>query len=148
VLFASTAVVACALGLLGKAGHSMPPIETVATPPADGSSSAEGFVLQGRRVIYVVTSAPAYRSASCDKPSSLIKLASVLVHEEWHLLHGPDERGAYEAQLFTLLRLGATTESFVYRGVLRSMQAVLKERAALDARRRAAIRSMPPRPTD
>jgi hypothetical protein len=55
------------------------------------------------------------------------------MHEAWHLKHGADERGAYEAQLFTLLKLGATTESMVYQGVRRSMRSVLKaqEREAL-----------------
>ena len=54
--------------------------------------------------------------------------------------HGADERGAYEAQLGTLLRLGMQPDSAVYIGVVRSMNWVLKarERDAANARRAAA----------
>jgi hypothetical protein len=31
-----------------------------------------------------------------------LKLASVIVHEAWHLQHGRDEAGAYDAQLIFL----------------------------------------------
>ena len=31
-----------------------------------------------------------------------MKLASVIVHEAWHLQHGRDEGGAYDAQLIFL----------------------------------------------
>ena len=135
----SITVLVCALGLLGRSAGSMPPIKVLALPPADVSVNAEGFVRDNDGIIYVVASGVAYRQASCDDRRSLIKLASVLVHEEWHIRHGADERGAYEAQLGTLLRLGAQPDSFVYTGVVRSMNSVLKaqERAAANARRTA-----------
>ena len=125
---ATAAVLICALDLLGKAAKTLPPVKLVAIPPTEASRKAEGFVRPGDATIYVVTSSPAYREADCRKPWSLIKLASVIMHEDWHIRNGSDERGAYEAQLHTLLKLGAKPESPVYRGVLKSMQAVLKER--------------------
>jgi hypothetical protein len=135
----SITVLVCALELLGRSASSMPPIKVLALPPADVSVNAEGFVRGNDGIIYVVASGVAYHQASCDDRRSLLKLASVLVHEEWHIRHGTDERGAYEAQLGTLLRLGAQPDSFVYTGVVRSMNSVLKaqERAAANARRDA-----------
>jgi hypothetical protein len=41
--------------------------------------------------------------------SALAKIASIIVHEEWHLRHGLDEGGAYDAQLLTLTRIGLGT---------------------------------------
>jgi hypothetical protein len=136
----SITVLVCALELLGRSALSMPPIKVLALPPADVSVNAEAFVRGDEGIIYVLASGAAYRMARCDERRSLIKLASVLVHEEWHIRHGADERGAYEAQLGTLLRLGALPDSAVYIGVVRSMNWVLKarEQEAADARRAAA----------
>jgi hypothetical protein len=55
-----------------------------------------------------------------------------LAHEEWHLLHGRDEEGAYHAQLTALNYLGAGPGTIPYQWVVRSMNAVL------DKSRRAA----------
>jgi hypothetical protein len=63
--------------------------------------------------------------------AAFIKLASIIIHEAWHVRHGQDERGAYLAQLLTLSRLGAGPGSDVYRGVHKSMLAVLKAQKAL-----------------
>jgi hypothetical protein len=119
-----TAVLACALALLGRSPASMPPITLIQVPPAQVSANAEAFVWSGEAVIYVITSAPAFRNARCDSPHSLVKLASVLAHEEWHVRHGGDERGAYNAQLRTLLQLGAQADSSVYQRVARAMRSV------------------------
>jgi len=51
------------------------------------------------------------------------------VHEEWHLKNGEDEKGAYEAQLTELARLGSGAGTAVYAQVSQSMRAVLKARA-------------------
>jgi len=136
----SITVLVCTLELLGRSASSMPPIKVLALPPTGVSANAEGFVRMDEGIIYVLASGVAYRQADCGDRRSLIKLASVLVHEEWHIRHGGDERGAYEAQLGTLLRLGAQPDSFVYTGVVRSMLSVLKaeERAAANARRAAS----------
>jgi hypothetical protein len=56
----------------------------------------------------------------------LRKIASVLVHEEWHVRHGSDEAGAYAAQLTTLASLDAGPGSRLYHEVVRSMQATIR----------------------
>ena len=55
--------------------------------------------------IFVYTRSRTFRCASVprwDQYQCLLKLASVIVHEAWHLRNGPDEVGAYEAQLIFL----------------------------------------------
>jgi hypothetical protein len=106
----------------------MPPIELVAERPADVSANADAFVRIAHPVIYVVTASDAYRDARCENRRSLIKLASILAHEESHLRDGTTERQAYEVQLMTLMRLGAGPESTLYRGVLRSMNVALNKK--------------------
>ena len=48
-------------------------------------------------------------------------IASVLVHEEWHVRHGGDEAGAYAAQQTTLIRLNAGPGTPLYHEVTRAM---------------------------
>jgi hypothetical protein len=122
---AAAAVIVCAIELLGRKPSSMPPIELVSQRPADVSANADAFVREGQEKIFVLTASDAYSSARCENRRSLIKLASIIAHEEWHVRNGMDERKAYEAQLLTLMRLGATPDSQVYRGVMRAMQTVL-----------------------
>jgi hypothetical protein len=54
----------------------------------------------------VITSSEAFRQARCANARTLLKLASALAHEEWHVHNGSREREAYETQLLTLLHLG------------------------------------------
>jgi hypothetical protein len=131
----AAAVVACALFMLGRSERSLPPIELVEFPPIEASAQAEAFVRQPYTAIYLVTSSPTFQDAqrSVFKGCSgdllaLKKLASVIAHEAWHVRHGPDERGAYEAQLTALLFLGVQPGSGIYAGVVKSMQATLKKR--------------------
>jgi hypothetical protein len=129
----AAAIVACALALLGRSEKSMPPITLVEAPPKHASIQAEAFVSLPDPRIYVVTSSPTFLEAmrarsSCSESPVMKKLASILVHEEWHIRHGRDESGAYYAQLTALLRLGVPPDNNVYRGVQRSMQAVLKKK--------------------
>ena len=59
--------------------------------------------------ISILTSAEAFeeaRRSECRAYDAVAKVASIVAHEEWHVRHGGDERGAYEAQLATLVRLG------------------------------------------
>jgi hypothetical protein len=136
-----TAVLVCAIELLGRTPASMPPIELVEVPPIGVSRNAEAFVRHNEGIIYVVTSTSAFRDASCLRARSLIKLASILAHEEWHVRKGPDERSAYEAQLMTLLRLGAGPDTTLFQGVARAMRTVLKaQRTASPADRVVAAR--------
>ena len=129
----AAAVVACALALLGKSERMMPKIVLLDVAPQHASAQAEAFVSLPDPNIYLVTSSPVFRAAmesrtSCGQPMVLKKLASIIAHEEWHVRHGNDERGAYEAQLSTLLRLGVAPDTSLYVSVVRSMLAVLKKR--------------------
>jgi len=124
-------VIACALGLIPRPLATMPPIELIERRPAEVSPQAEAYVLPDNEVIYLLASTVALREAreafpACSNREPLVKLASILAHELWHLRHGPDERGAYQAQLTTLLWLGIAVDSPVYNEVLRSMRHVLR----------------------
>ncbi len=128
----AAAIVACALTLLGESERTMPRIELVEVPPIGTSAQVEAYVRRADRTIYLVTSSQVFQEAmrareTCGDTISVRKLASVLAHEEWHIEHGPDERGAYQAQLTTLIRIGVQPGSALYAGVVRSMQAVLKK---------------------
>ncbi len=136
----ASAVLVCALHLLGPSAASMPPIELVAQRPSDVTPKAEAFVRRGSGIISVLTETHAYRSAECGAPSSLAKLASILVHEASHVRNGPSERLAYEAQLRALLHLGIDPTSRLYRGVQAAMRAAV---AGQDAREKQAT---PPAP--
>jgi hypothetical protein len=125
---AAAAVILCALDLLGRSPKHLPPIELVERAPPGGSSNVEGYVITGQNTIFVVTSTWAYRDAECNNRRSLLKLASILVHEEWHIRHGPDERGAYEAQLRSLILLGEGPDTALYHSVYRAMRHVLSSR--------------------
>ena len=129
----AAAVIVCALALLGRSEKSMPPITLVEAPPKHASIQAEAFVTLPEARIFVVTTSPTFRDAmasrsTCRESTPLKKLASILVHEEWHVLHGRDEGEAYYAQLRTLLRLGVPADNATYRGVQRAMLAVLKKK--------------------
>ena len=95
----AVAVVACALSLLGRSEKTFPPITLVEAPPKHASIQADAFVSLPNPHIYVVTSSPTFLDAmasrsSCSEPATMKKLASILAHEEWHVLHGSDESGA------------------------------------------------------
>jgi hypothetical protein len=59
---------------------------------------------------------------------SLRKIASVVMHEAWHLEHPGDEPGAYMAQLSALTQMGAGPGSPPYLEVWRSSRAALPSR--------------------
>jgi hypothetical protein len=129
----AAAVVVCALTLLGRSERSMPRIELVDAIPIDASAQAEAYVRPNDKTIYLVASSPVFRSAmasrsDCGDYFSLKKIASIIAHEEWHIRHGIDERGAYQAQLTTLLMLGVSPDHSLYTSVVRSMLAVVKKR--------------------
>jgi hypothetical protein len=118
-------VLACALDLLGRT-TDLPAIQLVDAPPSDVSRLSEAFTRPGSETIYVITSTEVFRQAQkslrkCGDYDAVRKLASIIVHEQWHVRHGPDERGAYQAQLTTLAALGAGMQTPTYDNVLRSM---------------------------
>jgi hypothetical protein len=113
-MLSATAVVLCALELLGRPPGSTVPIKFLHSPPPGVSQNAEAFVVRNPDTIYPITSAPAFRDAMRvqDMRENLDvfrKVASIIVHEEWHLKNGPNEQGAYLAQLTTLGALGANS---------------------------------------
>ena len=118
-------VLVCALEMLFRSAASFPPIVLIDTRPAEVSPAAEAFVRRNPNTIYVLKSSFTFRAAQAGDRGALQKLASILVHEEWHLKHGPDERGAYQAQLTTLLALGLRDGRPVFDEVRKSMLAVL-----------------------
>jgi hypothetical protein len=127
---APAAVLACALNLLGRNPASLPPIEFVAVRPPGLASDVEGFVRDRSGVISLITTSDTFQTLQrfqCRAWGPLRKLASVIVHEEWHVLHGGDERGAYQAQLDTLFRLGVNPASPLYNSVVRAMISVLDD---------------------
>ena len=126
----SAAVLLCALDLLSRS-RALAPIELLPSPPPQASRNVEAFVTHNPDKIYLITSTAVFQEAlSARWPSArreaCLKLASIIVHEEWHLRHGADERGAYLAQLTTLQALGAATSTF--NSVRRSMAAVVDAR--------------------
>jgi hypothetical protein len=131
-------VLVCALNLLGRSAERLPPIEILKERPPLASANAEGFADSRTGTIYLIASAPAFRAAQaaqtsraeCRDPDSLKMVASIIVHEEWHLRHGPDEEGAYYAQLMALQMLGLGPGSIPHACVRRAMQAVLAARRA------------------
>ena len=133
MLSAATALV-CALAALNRSEASLPPIQLLDTAPPYVSVGTEAFVLHNTGTIYVIASSVVVREATgervgdCGYPPAVKKLASILVHEEWHLKHPGDERGAYQRQLIALMELGVQPGTGVYRDVQRSMARVLELR--------------------
>jgi hypothetical protein len=137
-------VLMCALDLLGRSPDRLPPIVILAERPAHVSVNAEAFADRRTGTIYLIASASAFRAAQlaqtsdvdCRDLDSLRMVASIIVHEEWHLAHGPDEEGAYYAQMMALQLLGLGPDSIPHAYVKRAMKTVLAARRA-----RAAVRS-------
>lgn len=143
-------VLVCALDLLGRSTNTFPPI-LIVERPLDVSTHAVAFVRRGEPAIHVVGSSAVFQRAvaanhnrqGCRDYDVLRLLASVLVHEEWHLRHGPDEEGAYFAQLTTLQLLGTGPGRWPYEVTRRAMQATRKR----DAERVRAARQFAARAT-
>lgn len=130
-MWTAETVLVCALSLLHRSVGSFPPIELVDIRPPYVSANADAYVPIGGARIYLITTSPAFTRArralyKCGDVNALRKIASILVHEEWHVRHGSDEAGAYTAQLSTLRYLGAGPGNPVYSEVVRSMQATIR----------------------
>ncbi len=119
----AAAVLVCVLNLLGR---PMPPIVLLDIRPPDASANAEAFVRRNPDTIYLLTGTAIFRDAQRGDRQAWKKLASILVHEEWHLRHGADERAAYQAQLIELIRLGESPGRPNYSGVVKAMLAVTR----------------------
>ena len=132
-MWTAETVLVCALTLLHRSAESFPPIELVTARPADVSGDADGYVRPGDARIYVIAVTPTFtraRSAAyrCGDLHAIRKIASVIIHEEWHVRHGSDETGAYQAQLTTLASLDAGPGHPLYTEVRRSMRTVMRAR--------------------
>jgi hypothetical protein len=124
----ATLVFACALDLLGRPAASFPPVRFVPHPPPGASTFAQGYAQPDTGEIVLITSTEAFTQARkdrCRDLDAIREIASVLVHEEWHLRHGPDEAGAYDAQLMALLTTGADLEGRLFHKVKQAKLAVL-----------------------
>jgi hypothetical protein len=131
-MVSAATVVVMALSLIGRSPGGTVPIRFLDTPPRGASRYIEAFVTHDPDVIYLITSSSVFRDAFAARtpdrnPDAFRKIASVIVHEEWHLRHGADEEGAYRAQIITLMSLGAG--GAVISSVNKSMNAVLQGRA-------------------
>src|SRR5688572_27723829 len=106
-MWTAETVLVCALALLGRPAHTLPPIQLLDVRPPDVSARAEGFVRDGERRIHLIAATPTFVEARrattrCGQLQALRRIASVIAHEEWHVRHPGDEAGAYHAQLMAL----------------------------------------------
>jgi hypothetical protein len=149
----AASVLVCALELLSGSVGPLAPIHLVDTLPIEANVGVEGFVRLDPPAIFLVTTTPEFRAAAaaryrCGHRMALRKIASIIVHEQWHVTNGPDESGAYQAQLMALIRLNAGPHTPVYAGVARSMRHVLDiQRRLAMARDRGQPSGPPPRTT-
>jgi hypothetical protein len=125
-MLSAAAVLVCALELLYRPATSFPPIVLLDTRPDDVTVTAEAFVRRNPDTIYLMTTSSVFREAQRGNQDALRKVASILVHEEWHLKHGPNEGRAYEAQLVALMRMGLHEGRPVFNEVRQTMLKVRK----------------------
>lgn len=126
-MWTAEVVLLCALEVLGRSAGSFPPIELVATAPANASPGVEAYVGPRDKKIYLLTTSSAFRrlmqnQTRCGDVMAVRKLASVLIHEELHVRENASERTAYEAQLVHLIMMGAGVGTPPYQEVFRAMR--------------------------
>ena len=145
-MWSAETVFVCALTLLGRTAQSFPAVQFIEKVPVGVSPSAEAYVLaEGRRIV-LISSTWAFRVAEhaqnqCGQIDAIRQIAGVLAHEEWHVRHGPDEEGAYDAQLTALTSVGAGP--MLFNSVMRA-----KRRVADESRRRVAVGVTARKPPD
>ena len=134
-MWTAEVVLLCALEILGRSAGSFPPIELVATAPANASPGVEAYVGPRDKKIYLLTTSAAFRrqmasQARCGDVMAARKIASVLIHEELHIRKNADERTAYQAQLLRLIMMGSGVGTPPYQEVFYAMQHTMnRERA-------------------
>jgi hypothetical protein len=118
------------------------PIVLVSARPRDASSDAEAWTLRqpsgDADRIAVYTKSEVFQCAN-RRPRSrqcLLKLASIITHEAWHLRNGPSETGAYDAQLAFLIFHEAPPETVTGVRLARERILVAERRAREEAWRR------------
>lgn len=128
-MWSAETVFVCALALLGRSEQHFPEVHFIEHVPAGVSRLAEAYVLNAEKQIILITSTQAFTDARrardrCSNLEALREIAGVLAHEEWHVLHGPDEEGAYNAQLTALLFVGVEQDGRLFHRVMQSKLAV------------------------
>ena len=139
-----------ALLLAGPRLYAHLPLVLTSAMPRTVSPGAEAWTVydehgKGER-IFVYTRSSAFRCASDANPlqrQCLMKLASIVVHEAWHLRHGPDEAEAYRAQLLFLQMILATAFQQVDPAAAAEIAAVRRARDRVLADKRNASRQSP-----
>ena len=112
-MWTAASALVCALTVLNRSEATFPRIEILDVAPAYVSVGTEAFVRHRTNTIYLIASSAVMRDAAgrheheCGDRVAVKKLASILIHEEWHLKHGADEQQAYQRQLTALTELGA-----------------------------------------
>lgn len=129
-MWTAESVFMCALGLLARSPQSFPPTQLVETAPVGVSRQAAAYIRRGDAHIVLITSTAAFVNArragtQCGDLDAIREIAGVLAHEEWHLRHGADEEGAYDAQLTALLFVGAEPDGGLYHKVKQAKSTVL-----------------------
>jgi len=131
-VWTAASVFVCALSLLGRSPQSFPPTEFVDTASAGVSPLAMAYISREEAAAHIVlvTSTWAFMNArrsriQCGDIDAIREIAGVLAHEEWHILHGDNEEGAYDWQLVTLLRVGEPFDGALIHKVKKAKEAVL-----------------------
>ena len=124
-MWTAETVFVCALTLLGRTPQSFPTVEFVDKAPTGVSALAAAYTRHEDGHIVLITSASAFATVQrakdrCRDRDALREVAGLLAHEEWHVRHGVDEEGAYDAQLVALLFTGAEQNGPLYNKVLKA----------------------------
>jgi hypothetical protein len=128
----------------GKAQASLP-IFLAATTPAGASAGVEGWTVSGRdgkgERIFIYSGSAIFRCAMRgNNHRCQLRLASVIVHEAWHLTRGSREDGAYAAQIAFLMGNQGDPDQIAGVRMARD-RAIADLRRALDAAKKpAAVR--------
>jgi hypothetical protein len=121
------------------------PIVLTSVLPDTASPGADAWTVyedgKGER-IFVYTGGRTFLCASVTPRTQyqcMLRLASIIVHEAWHLKNGLDEAGAYNAQLAFLMFNGGS--NFEILDIRRSRDRVLAEKRNVrkDARTSAGV---------
>jgi hypothetical protein len=110
------ATIKAAVALLPEAVRSTLPEIVLVAEPESGGPQPQAYVEQGSTRIYVNTNGQGYLGAAGGNKDALKFLASVIVHEHAHALHGASEAEAYTVQIDTLKTLKAP------KGIVRAVE--------------------------
>lgn len=137
------AVLDSALMLAGRHIYGQLPLTLTSELPWTVSANAEAWTVfdeRGRGTgIFVYTRSRTFRCASVptrEQRRCQLKLASVIVHEAWHLRNGMDEAGAYDAQLVFLQLKEAAGVLQINEAAALTIQEVRRAKAVARAARR------------